>query len=161
MRFTFALTVLSVLLGAQEATAQVGWITPLEQSAPDKLTALPKINLPKPEWSKVLDIKSSDGTASVPPCSDPVVVATVRDGIVRVANGAYRASGGRGDMVTGLAMGPVWVHPTYGDSYVCDMQVSLQTPIPTSPFELKFQSLAKDGNPEVFYYDVNGASGLH
>jgi hypothetical protein len=132
-----------------------GYDGPIEKDTSSLNGNLPQINLPEPGWSPVLDLKTSDGTASVPRCDDPAVIATVRDGIMGTANSQYRANGGSGDLVTQATLGPVWVHPSNAGGFVCDMHVQTDVPM-TGADDWKFQTFSQDGTVMVFFMDADG-----
>lgn len=137
------------LTGAARAQSPTGWAASI--GVYDK-TGLPAINQPQPEWSKVVDIVTTDGTAPVPPCGDLNVIATVRNGISRYFSSL--AGDVQGNDSIKIAMTPIWVHETFSGRYVCDTTIDFSDyPLGNEPW--KFETFAKDGRALVFFYGEN------
>lgn len=141
------------------ARAQSGWARPLHVYDATQKTDLPTINQPQPQWAKVMDIQMTDGTTTVPSCGDPDVIATVREGMLVAINQVFDSisrAGGFGRMFTKISLAPVWVHPTYSGSYVCNTEITLPEMPEMAVEHWKFQTFAKDGQVLVFFYDEDG-----
>ena len=143
-----------LLASAPKAEAQKGFTDPLEANAESLGGSLPAINQPQPGWSPVLDLQQSDGTSPVPSCSDPAVIATVRDGILESINNQYQSDGATGTLANKAALSTIWVHPTYTGGTVCDMQVQVDVPL-TGRDNWEFEPYATNGQTQVFFYDKN------
>ena len=148
---------LMALAASPAAHAQSGYIRSIQAQSDSTKSPLPKINLPKPEWEKMLDIQATDGTAPVPSCGDPSVILTVRDGIVDVMNEKYERAGGRGALVKKADLGEVWVKPTFSGRFVCNMTVQLDVPF-TGPEEWQFQTIARNGKSSVAFFNLSSRS---
>lgn len=134
------------LLSPARAENTHGWSRHIRQYGASQKVDLPIVNLPKPGWSVVGNIHDTDGTTDVLPCSDPNVVAIVRDGITQY----FHDSTLRADSIS---METIWAHESFGDRMVCETRVTLPGLADlVSAQKWRFETFSDNGEAFVFFY---------